>query len=150
MHKPYDTATNEILGHGPNSWMAYLQLPATAGKIMAATLLMAGLRLSDPEITDLRRRLRTMNILKDSSFSRVLLKEGREEGRKEGRKEGEKKGQIAGAQKLLFHLGRSRLGPISKKTRVAIEAIDDISRLERLGERLLKVASWAELLVEAE
>jgi predicted transposase YdaD len=126
--------------------MAYLQLPATAGKIMAATLLMAGLRLSDPEITALRRRLRTMNILKDSSFSRVLLKEGREEGRKEG----EKKGQIAGAQKLLFHLGRSRLGPISKKTRVAIEAIDDISRLERLGERLLTVSSWAELLVEAE
>jgi hypothetical protein len=26
MHKPFDTATNEILGHGPISWMAYLRL----------------------------------------------------------------------------------------------------------------------------
>ena len=95
-----------------------------------------------------------MNIWKDSSFYHSILDEGREEGRnegrKEGRKEGEKKGQIAGAQKLLFHLGRSRLGPISKKARAAIEAIDDLTRLERLGERLLDVSSWAELLSEAE
>jgi hypothetical protein len=57
---------------------------------------------------------------------------------------------LAGVQKLLFHLGRSRLGPISKKTRVAIESINDLTRLERLGERLLDVSSWAELLSEAE
>jgi hypothetical protein len=57
---------------------------------------------------------------------------------------------LAGAQKLLFHLGRSRLGPISKKTRVAIESINDLPRLERLGERLLEVSNWAELLSEAE
>jgi hypothetical protein len=26
MHKPYDTAAKEILGHNPDSWMAYLSL----------------------------------------------------------------------------------------------------------------------------
>jgi len=88
--------------------------------------------------------------LKDSSFYRVLLKEGREEGRNEGRKEGEKRGQIAGAQKLLFRVGRSRLGPISRKYRVAIEAIDDLALLERLGDQLLDVSSWSELLAEPE
>jgi hypothetical protein len=141
-----------------DSRLAGETIPDTAGKIMMATLLMAGLRLSNPEITELRPRLKTMNIWKDSSFYHSILDEGREEGRnegrnegrKEGRKEGEKKGQIAGAQKLLFHLGRSRLGPISKKARAAIEAIDDLTRLERLGERLLDVSSWAELLSEAE
>jgi hypothetical protein len=122
--------------------------PETAGKIMMATLLLAGLRLSDPEIIDLRRSPRTMNVFKKSSFYHVILDEGREEGRKEGRKEGEKLGQIAGAQRLLFHLGRSRLGPISKKTRVAIEAIDDVKRLNRLAERMLTVASWTDLLSE--
>jgi Domain of unknown function (DUF4351) len=127
-----------------DSRLASETIPATAGKIMAATLLMAWLRRSDPEITDLRRRLRTMSNLKESSFYQVLLKEGREEGRKEG----EKRGQIAGAQKLLFHLGRSRLGPISKKTRAAVESINDLTQLERLGERLLEVSSWAELLAE--
>ena len=123
-----------------DSRLASETIPAKAGKIMAATLLMAGLRLSNPEITDLRRRLRTMNSLKESSFYQILLEEGR--------KEGEKKGQIAGAQKLLFHLGRSRLGPISKKTRVAVESINDLTQLERLGDRLLKVSSWTELLAE--
>ena len=121
---------------------------------MMATLLMAGLRLSNPEITELRPRLKTMNIWRDSSFYHSILDEGREEGREkgreEGRKEGEKRGQIAGAQKLLFYLGRSRLGPISKNARAAIEAIGDFMRLERLGERLLDVSSWAELSSEAE
>ena len=125
-------------------------VPERAGKIMMATLLMAGLRLSNPQIIDLRRSLKTMNIFEKSSFYHLLRDEAREEGRKVGRKEGEKLGQIAGAQKVLFHLGRSRLGPISKKTRLAIEAINDLTRLERLAERMLTVSSWNELLSDPE
>jgi hypothetical protein len=109
---------------------------------MVPTLLLAGLRLKRPEIIDLSRRLKTMSILEESSFYHLILEKGR--------KEGEEQGQIAEAQKLLFRLGRPRLGPISKKTRVAIEGIHDLARLERLFERMLNVSDWAELLAEPE
>ena len=81
-----------------------------------------------------------MNILKDSSFYQVLQKWGREEA--------EKRGEIKGARKLLIHQGRIRFGRLPKATHAAIEAIDDLERLERLGERLLSVSSWSDLLSE--
>jgi hypothetical protein len=87
-----------------------------------------------------------MNILKDSSFYQVLLKEGRELGEKVGLQRGE----IKEARKLLFRLGRKRFGRLDKGTRAAIEAIDDLERLERLSERLLTASSWADLLAETE
>jgi hypothetical protein len=91
-----DVPRAEVLGviERIDSRLAGETISETAGKIMMATLLMAGLRLSNPEITELRPRLKTMNIWKDSSFYHSMLDEGREEGRKEG----EKRGQIAGAQ----------------------------------------------------
>jgi predicted transposase YdaD len=116
--------------------------------MMASALTLAGMRLDPDVIETLGRRLRTMNILKDSSFYQVILKEGREEGWKEGLETGERKGEIKGARKLLFHLGRARLGRLDKTTRAAIEAIDDLERLERLSERLLTATSWADLLSE--
>jgi predicted transposase YdaD len=90
-----------------------------------------------------------MNLLKESSFYKLILKEGREAGRMEGRKEGEKKGQLGEARKLLIRLGRIRFGRLDKATRTAIESIDDLERLERLFERVSAVSSWAELLAEA-
>jgi predicted transposase YdaD len=78
--------------------------------------------------------------LEDSSFYQVLLKEGREEGRKQG--------EISGARKFLIHQGRIRFGRLPKATRAAIEAIDDLQRLERLSEQLLTATSWADLLAE--
>ncbi len=121
---------------------------ADAATMMASTLTLAGLRLDPDIIGTLGRRLRTMNILKDSSFYQVILKEGREEGRKEGMETGERKGEIKGARRLLIHLGRARLGRLPKATRAAIEAIDDLERLERLSERLLTASSWSDLLSE--
>jgi hypothetical protein len=109
---------------------------------MVATLLLACLRLKRPKIIDSSRRLKTMSILEESSLYYLILDKRR--------KEGQEQGQIAEAQKLLFRLGRPRLGPIPKKTRVAIEGIHDLSRLERRFERLLNVSDWAELLAEPE
>ncbi len=81
-----------------------------------------------------------MNILRDSSFYQVLLKEGREVGLREG--------EIKGARKVLIHQGRIRFGRLDKGTRTAIEAIDDLERLETLSERILTATSWADLLAE--
>jgi predicted transposase YdaD len=130
--------------------------PPEAARMMASTLTLAGMRLDPDVIETLGRRLRTMNILKDSSFYQVILKEGREEGREEGRKEGRKEGikmgqrqgQLTEAQKLLFRQGRIRFGRLDKATRAAIEAIADLERLERLSVRLLTATSWADLLAE--
>jgi predicted transposase YdaD len=94
-----------------------------------------------------------MNILKESSFYQLILKEGREEGREKGREEGriegQKVGQIAEAQKLLVRLGRMRFGRLDKATRTRIESIHDLERLERLSERLFTASNWDEFLAES-
>jgi predicted transposase YdaD len=122
--------------------------------MMASTLILAGMRLDPDEIDALKRKLRTMNILKDSSFYQVLLKEGMEKGRQEGLeiglKTGLEKGRIKQAKEVLFHLGRIRFGRLDKATRSAIEAIDDLERLERLSERILTATNWRDLLAESE
>jgi hypothetical protein len=96
------------------------------------------MRLAPDEVTALGGRMRTMNILKDSSYYQVLLKEGLEKGR------------ITQAREILFRLGRLRFGRLDKATRSAIEAIDDLERLERLNERILTATNWRDLLAEPE
>jgi hypothetical protein len=109
---------------------------ATAGKIIEATLKLAGLRLDEGEIDELRGRLQTVNITTESSYYRLAVKEGL------------KQGKIEEAQRLILRLGQTRFGPPDAEDRAAIEAIQDVDRLEQLSERLLTVASWAELLAE--
>jgi hypothetical protein len=50
------------------------------------------------------------------------------------------------ARKMLLRIGRKRFGPASAETVAALEAIEDPENLEALGERLLDVSSWTELL----
>ncbi len=119
-----------------------------AARIMTSALTLAGMRLDPDAVRTLRRTLRTMNILKDSSFYQVILQEGMEKGRKEALGQGQLQGRIKEARELLFRLGRIRFGRLDKATRAAIEVIDDLHRLEHLSERLLTVTSWAELLAE--
>jgi predicted transposase YdaD len=107
---------------------------------MASALTLAGMRLDFDVVEALEGRLRTMNILRDSSFYQFLLKEGMEKG--------EQKGEIKGARNLLIRLGRIRFGRLPRATRAAIEAIDDLDQLERLAERILTATSWDDLMVE--
>ena len=78
--------------------------------------------------------------LKDSSFYQVLQEWAGEAG--------ERLGRITEAKKILIRQGRMRFGRLPKGTRAAIEAIDDLERLEHLCERLLTATSWADLLAE--
>jgi hypothetical protein len=50
------------------------------------------------------------------------------------------------ARRFLLLLGEDRFGPPDAPTAAALNAITDVDRLERLGVRLLHVASWQELL----
>jgi hypothetical protein len=115
--------------------------PADAATMMVSALTLAGMRLAPEDVRTLGRRLRTMDILKDSSFYQVL-----QEWAGEAR---ERHGEIKEARKLLHRLGRIRFGRLPKLTRAAIEAIDDLERLEHLSERLLTATSWADLLDES-
>jgi hypothetical protein len=76
--------------------------------------------------------------IKDSSFYQVMLKEGREVGEREGR--------IKEARRIVIRQGRIRFGRLPRATRAAIEAIDDLDRLEHLVERILTATSWDDLL----
>jgi predicted transposase YdaD len=108
--------------------------------MMLSALTLAGMRL-DPELVKaFGTRLRTMNILKDSSFYQVLLEEGKELGEREG--------ELKGARKIVYHIGRIRFGRVPKAARAAIEAIDDLKRLKHLSERVLTATSWNDLLAK--
>ncbi len=112
--------------------------PPEAARMMASALTLAGMRLDVDVIEALRGRLRTMNILKDSSFYQVLLKEGREIGEREG--------AIKTMRKTIYRHGRIRFGRLPRPIRAAIEAIDDLDRLERISDRVLSANSWDELV----
>jgi hypothetical protein len=55
-------------------------------------------------------------------------------------------GRIEEAHKLLLRLGRRKFGAPDKVTEATIRAIRRLKRLEDMGERLLTVNSWEELL----
>jgi predicted transposase YdaD len=79
--------------------------------------------------------------MQTSPFLDEIRAQGREEGREEGRAEGERS--------MLLHLGRQKFGKTpSKKQQKVLDAIDDLTQLKALAERLLVVDSWADLLAE--
>jgi predicted transposase YdaD len=107
------------------------------------------------DLDSLRGKLKMVNfmkILKESSYYHVIrdeaLKEGRTKGRKEGRKEGVHKGHVAEARKLILRVGKSRFGAPPARVRNAVESIDDLTRLERMSDRILASSSWDELVDE--
>jgi hypothetical protein len=56
------------------------------------------------------------------------------------------KGAVKEAQKMFLSLARARFGPPTPQVEAAVAAIADVDRLEQLGERVLFVSSWEELL----
>jgi len=63
--------------------------------------------------------------MRESTTYQAILREGWEEGR------------ISGARRMLFRQGTKRFGEPDATTVAALEAIQDIDRLEALGERIL-------------
>jgi predicted transposase YdaD len=70
-----------------------------------------------------------------------------DEIRDEGREEGRQLGQIEGMRSLVLGLGRQKFGKIpTRKQQQALEAIDDLARMQTLAQRLLEADSWGTLL----
>ena len=72
--------------------------------------------------------------MEESSTIRAFIEEGRV------------KGQIQEAMRIILRLGRKRFGDAGDAVRSRLEVISDLERLESLGDRLLIVSSWDELL----
>lgn len=60
-----------------------------------------------------------------------------------------KKGRLSEARQMLLRQGRKLFGPADDATEAALNAIEDVEVLEQLGERVLEVGSWQELLQPA-
>jgi hypothetical protein len=97
---------------------------------MKAAYLLAGLRFPRETCEKRFEGVRPMSWLEESSTYQMLLDRGR----------------IDEARKLVLRQGQTRFGPPGEEPRKAIEAINDLDRLERLSDRLLEVSSWSELL----
>jgi predicted transposase YdaD len=116
--------------------------PAQTAKLMEVTLTFLGLRFDEDAIADFQRSIPMMNIARDSSYPRLIAREGRAEGRAEG----QAIGQAREARRLLRLLGDTRFGTPDEESARAIEAISDIDRLEHMTLRLLTATGWADLL----
>ena len=96
-----------------------------------AALVLTGLRVPKPKVAELFRGVRAM---RESSGYQLILDEGREEG------------ALRQSRKLLLLIGESKLGAPEPGVEAALQAIDDIARLERMSKRLLTSTSWQDLL----
>ena len=71
--------------------------------------------------------------------------EARENGRREGRAQGLTEGLREGMRLFLCQQLEQRFGPLPRKVRRQIGAIDSIAELERLAGRVLEAESLAAL-----
>jgi predicted transposase YdaD len=109
--------------------------PAQATRLLTSAYILTGLR-TEPRVAE--QLFRGARAMRESTTYQAILEEGRVEGRAEGRAEA--------LRQTLLRQGQKRFGKPSKAVRKAVLALQDVSRLEELTERLLDVASWKELL----
>lgn len=98
-----------------------------AVRLMEAAFILTGLRA---ERSQLRHIFRGVDLVSETTAFEAILEEG----------------QVRGQRKLILQLGRQRFGPCDAATEAAIQAIEDPERIERMGNALLTVNSWQELL----
>jgi hypothetical protein len=105
--------------------------PEAAGKLWTATFVLTGLRTDRDKVLPLFQGVHGM---KESTTYQYILEEGEEIGRaKQLRKD-------------LLQLARKRLGAPPAPATQALESLNDISRMERMLDRVIEVSNWQELL----
>ena len=82
------------------------------------------------ELDEARQLFRRVRAVQESTTYQAILDEGRADA----------------FQRALLRWGRKHLGDPSAEIIAAVKAIDDVDRLERLGDHLGKVSSWQQLL----
>jgi Putative transposase, YhgA-like len=90
----------------------------------------------------LREEMEQMAHVLGQTWEQELLARGREIGKEEGKTSG----KTEEARALLLRQGRKRFGEPDAATVAALEAIDDLPRLERMSEVILDASGWADVL----
>jgi hypothetical protein len=100
-----------------------------ARKLLTAAFVLTGLRVRRQLARELFQGVRAV---RESDTYMAIIDEGR----------------LDEAKRILLRLGRKRFGPPTEAVEAFLSAFteDDIDRLEQLGERLLDVSSWQDLL----
>ncbi|HVA45957.1 MAG TPA: hypothetical protein VNH11_06180 [Pirellulales bacterium] len=110
------------------------ELPsAEAKRLLMAAWVLIGMRVPRPALRFVEEAL-TMVDLRDSSTYQLIVEEGMAQG------------MAKGLRTMLLQIGARRLGRPVAAVQESLDAIDDVARLHRLGERVLEVATWQELL----
>jgi hypothetical protein len=98
-----------------------------ANKLLTDTYLLTGLRVRRAIAKKIFRGVRVME---ESDTYLAIIDEGREKEAKKG----------------ISRLGKRRFGPPEKDIELALEAITDLDRLERVLDRILDATNWQDLL----
>jgi len=120
---------------------------AQAVRLMTASFILTGLRVEKEMLAHLYEGVRIMH---ESTAYDVWVEEGEKRGEKRGEERGEKRGMFQGEKlgkiRLLTLIGNDRFGTIDPTTALALEAIDDLDRLERMAVAMSGATSWEDLL----
>ena len=109
--------------------------PSRAAELRVATHYVLGLRYSQAVSAQLTRGI--WNMWDSKTYREPILA---------GEARGEARGRVMEARRLLVRFAERALGPAPATVQAALEAIDDVERLERLADRLPDVQTWDELL----
>lgn len=96
-------------------------------EILTACDLLLGLRYNREQVAQFFQGVRGM---RDSSTYQAILEEGR----------------VEKARQMIQKVGEKRFGRLAKKDRSALRDVNEIDRLDRIIDRLLDAADWADLL----
>lgn len=108
-----------------------------ADMLWMASLLLMGFRYDEKMATQLVKGV--WKNMRESTTYQAILKEGRDMG------------QIAEARRMLLMLGGNRFGDPNEATRAAVDAIQNVERLERITLRVYdaNISDWESLLATA-
>lgn len=101
--------------------------PERAGKLLARSLLLAGLRVQRNVALKI---FEGIPMMQESDTYLMILEEGEEKARRE----------------VVLEVGEERLGPCDETVRNALAGISELARLKRMVRRAAKAASWREII----
>ena len=103
------------------------------GELFNSTLSLCGLRYDAGQIAQMHRRL-AMNLEKDSIYYQFVLDRG------------EARGRLRESRKMLTRQVSKKFEVERETIEAALDAIEDLERLERMGDRIFEAESWEDLL----
>lgn len=133
------------------------ELPtAEAKRLLMAAWILIGMRVGRSKLKLLKENMEMVD-LRDSNTYWMILEEGMEQGKAEGKVEGRAEGKVEGRveglaeglRTMLLEVGARRLGSPTAEVQALLGAINDTARLHRIGQRVLEVGTWQELLETA-